>query len=182
MADALAIENPDYSNKVSAESAIGSTSTYSAFLKEQAKKNPPFVSSVEEKIAELVAEVTKNGKKKKSHSFPPMKSHQRQVVHELAEVYGCASVSYDEDPKRNVVVTATKEKSAAPSMTLTASVHREINPRAPVPIPLGSKEEELRSAVAAEKRSTAIPSWSAVGTARTASKAPVIDYFDFDGN
>ena len=63
-------------HQVLAESAIGSTSTYSAFLKEQAKKNPPFVSSVEEKIAELVAEVTKNGKKKKSHSFPPMKSHQ----------------------------------------------------------------------------------------------------------
>ena len=59
-----------------AAAASNSASTYSVFLKEQARKNLQLVSSVEEKIAELVAQVTKNEKMKKTHSFPPMKSHQ----------------------------------------------------------------------------------------------------------
>ena len=75
LAEALSIENADFSNKVAPGDGASST-LYSAFLKEQARRNPPFVSSVEEKIAELVAEVTKIGKKKKSHSFVPMKSIQ----------------------------------------------------------------------------------------------------------
>ena len=60
-----------------AAAAAAASTTYSVFLKEQARKNQQLVSSVEEKLAQLVAEVTKNdGKKKKSHSFPPMKSYQ----------------------------------------------------------------------------------------------------------
>lgn len=44
----------------------------------------------------------------RTHSFPPMNSNQRRLVHELAVFYNCASRSYDKEPKRNTVVTATK--------------------------------------------------------------------------
>ena len=46
--------------------------------------------------------------KSRSHSFPSMKSDQRKFVHELAEAFGCATQSYDEEPNRNVVATAVK--------------------------------------------------------------------------
>ena len=42
------------------------------------------------------------------HSYPVMKREHRQIVHELAEVYRCQAQSYDSEPNRNVVVTATK--------------------------------------------------------------------------
>ena len=45
---------------------------------------------------------------KRSHSFQPMKREHRKLVHELAEAYGVESVSYDSEPKRNVVITAYK--------------------------------------------------------------------------
>ena len=44
----------------------------------------------------------------RSHVFPPMKRKQRQAVHELAELYGCGTISYDDEPQRNVVATAQK--------------------------------------------------------------------------
>ena len=45
---------------------------------------------------------------KKTHSFKVMPSAQRRVVHELAEFYGCATESFDEEPNKNVVATAIK--------------------------------------------------------------------------
>lgn len=45
---------------------------------------------------------------KKSHSFPPMNRDHRRIIHDLAQVYGLESVSYDSEPKRNVVVTAVR--------------------------------------------------------------------------
>ena len=38
--------------------------------------------------------------------FKPMKREHRQVIHELAEHYGCGTISYDEEPQRNVVAMA----------------------------------------------------------------------------
>ena len=40
--------------------------------------------------------------------FPAMKREQRKMIHELAEFYNCSSVSYDEEPQRNVVASAHK--------------------------------------------------------------------------
>lgn len=37
-----------------------------------------------------------------------MNRERRKMVHELAEVYGLESISYDSEPKRNVVITAHK--------------------------------------------------------------------------
>lgn len=45
---------------------------------------------------------------KKSHCFPPMNRDHRRIIHDLAQVYGLESVSYDSEPKRNVVVTAVR--------------------------------------------------------------------------
>ncbi|RMC05688.1 hypothetical protein DUI87_17773 [Hirundo rustica rustica] len=53
--------------------------------------------------------VVKEGKHtKKSHCYPPMNRDHRRIIHELAQVYGIESVSYDNEPKRNVVITAVK--------------------------------------------------------------------------
>lgn len=37
-----------------------------------------------------------------------MNRDHRRIIHELAQVYGIESVSYDNEPKRNVVITAVK--------------------------------------------------------------------------
>ena len=44
----------------------------------------------------------------RSYSFPPMNSNQRRFIHEIAVYYNCSSRSYDQEPKRNTVVTATR--------------------------------------------------------------------------
>ena len=41
--------------------------------------------------------------------FRPMSSEKRQAVHELAEVYGCDSQSFDEEPFRSVAVFSTSK-------------------------------------------------------------------------
>lgn len=37
-----------------------------------------------------------------------MNRDHRRIIHDLAQVYGLESVSYDSEPKRNVVVTAVR--------------------------------------------------------------------------
>lgn len=37
-----------------------------------------------------------------------MNRDHRRIIHELAQVYGLESVSYDSEPKRNVVVIAVR--------------------------------------------------------------------------
>lgn len=37
-----------------------------------------------------------------------MKREHRRILHELAEAYAVESVSYDSEPKRNVVLTAVR--------------------------------------------------------------------------
>uniref|UniRef100_A0A8C9FSQ9 Transcriptional repressor NF-X1 n=1 Tax=Pavo cristatus TaxID=9049 RepID=A0A8C9FSQ9_PAVCR len=56
----------------------------------------------------LVEAVNKGKYTKKSHCYPPMNRDHRRIIHELAQVYGIESVSYDNEPKRNVVITAVK--------------------------------------------------------------------------
>ncbi|XP_060730078.1 transcriptional repressor NF-X1 [Tachysurus vachellii] len=115
-------------------SSKSSTCKYSDTLKEDARKDFKFVSEVEEEIKNLVELANKGKHPKKSHCFPPMKRDQRRIVHELAEVYGVESISYDNEPKRNVVVTAVRGKCACPTSTLTALIERETAARAPPPI------------------------------------------------
>ncbi|XP_016410527.1 transcriptional repressor NF-X1-like [Sinocyclocheilus rhinocerous] len=84
------------------------SSKYSDSLKEDARKDFKFVSEIEEEIKNLVELANKGKQSKRSHCFPPMKREHRRIIHELAEAYGVESVSYDSEPKRNVVVTAIR--------------------------------------------------------------------------
>ena len=43
-----------------------------------------------------------------THEFEVMGREKRQFVHELAAFFGCVTQSFDPEPKRNVVATATK--------------------------------------------------------------------------
>eukprot|EP00066_Takifugu_rubripes_P017064 XP_011606330.1 PREDICTED: transcriptional repressor NF-X1 isoform X1 [Takifugu rubripes] len=141
-----------------------SASVYSNSLKEDARKDLKFVAEVEEEIKNLV-ELTNKGKQpKKSHCFPPMNREHRKIVHELAEVYGVESVSYDSEPKRNVVLTAHKGKAACPKTTLTSVIERETAARAPPPI-AHIKQHSSKTASGG--------TW-----AKMVKEEPEIDYFD----
>ncbi|XP_034718109.1 transcriptional repressor NF-X1 [Etheostoma cragini] len=141
-----------------------STSVYSDSLKEDARKDLKFVTEVEEEIKNLVELANKGKQPKRSHCFPPMNREHRKIIHELAEVYTVESVSYDSEPKRNVVITAQKGKSACPNSTLTALIEREMAVRAPPPI--AHIKHNSSKAVSGG-------TWS-----KMVKEEPVIDYFD----
>lgn len=141
-----------------------SSSIYSDSLKEDARKDLKFVTEVEEELKNLVELLNKGKQTKKSHCFPPMNREHRKIIHELAEVYGVESVSYDSEPKRNVVITAHKGKAACPNSTLTSVIERETAARAPPPI--AHIKQHSSKPVGGSP-------WS-----KTVKEEPVIDYFD----
>ncbi|NWR44327.1 NFX1 protein, partial [Regulus satrapa] len=102
---AEALEIDDNSNPFNIHS---SGPKYSDLLKEDARKDIKFVSDIEKEMRMLVEAVNKGKHTKKSHCYPPMNRDHRRIIHELAQVYGIESVSYDNEPKRNVVITAVK--------------------------------------------------------------------------
>ncbi|XP_034023140.1 transcriptional repressor NF-X1 [Thalassophryne amazonica] len=140
-----------------------STSIYSDSLKDDARSDLKFVTEVEEEIKNLV-ELTNKGKQpKRSHCFPPMNREHRKIIHDLAEVYGVESISYDSEPKRNVIITAHKGKSACPNSTLTSLIVKETTSRAPPPI----------AHIKQHSKAVSGGSWS-----KMVKEEPVIDYFD----
>ncbi|VVC43241.1 Zinc finger, RING-type,R3H domain,Zinc finger, NF-X1-type,Transcriptional repressor NF-X1, R3H domain [Cinara cedri] len=114
---ALQIRNPDLSPNV--------TPRYSDFMKEFAKKDPPFCNYVHEKLAELVTNAKQSKQNSRSHSFEVMKYEKRKLVHEYCEHFGCESVAYDAEPHRNVVAVALKEKSWLPNYSVVEVLQRE---------------------------------------------------------
>lgn len=143
---------------------VRASSVYSDSLKDDARKDLKFVTEVEEEIRNLVDLANKGKQPKRSHCFPPMNREHRKIIHDLAEVYGVESVSYDSEPKRNVVITAHKGKAACPNSTLTSLIERETTVRAPPPI-AHIKQHSSKASPAS--------SWS-----KTVKEEPVIDYFD----
>uniref|UniRef100_A0A1A8NL37 Transcriptional repressor NF-X1 n=2 Tax=Nothobranchius pienaari TaxID=704102 RepID=A0A1A8NL37_9TELE len=143
---------------------VRSTSLYSDSLKEDARKDLKFVSEVEEELRSLVELANKGKQPKRSHCFPPMNREHRKIIHELAEVYAVESVSYDSEPKRNVVITAHKGKSSCPNSTLTSVIERETTTRAPPPI-AHFKQSSSKTASGG--------TWS-----KMVQDEPVVDYFD----
>ncbi|XP_029002432.1 transcriptional repressor NF-X1 [Betta splendens] len=143
---------------------VRSTSSYSDSLKDDARKDLKFVSEVEEEIRNLVELVSKGKQSKRSHCFPPMKREHRKIIHDLAEVYSVESVSYDSEPKRNVVVTAHKGKSSCPNSSLTSLIERETVARAPPPIAHVKQHGSKASSGG---------TWS-----KAVKEEPVLDYFD----
>lgn len=153
LAVALQIQNPDLSCKPGPP-------TYSEFLKEETKKSPQFVIDIYQKLTDLVKLAKESKKKSRSHAFPPMNRDHRRVIHELAEFFGCESQSYDEEPKKSVTVTALKDKSWLPFVSIITVVQREMGQRkGPTPvIPRGS---------------------STASSSANQPKDSTIDYFDF---
>ncbi|KAG7525568.1 transcriptional repressor NF-X1 [Solea senegalensis] len=143
---------------------VRSTSVYSDSLKDDARKDLKFVTDVEEEIKNLVELVNKGKHPKRSHFFPPMNREHRKIIHELAEVYAVESVSYDSEPKRNVVITAQKGKSNCPNSSLKSLIEREMAVRAPPPI---AHNKQHSSKVVSGT------AWS-----KMVKEEPVIDYFD----
>lgn len=141
---------------------VRSPSIYSDSLKEDARKDPKFVSEVEEELKNLIELVNKGKQPKRSHCFRPMNRDHRKIIHELAEIYSVESVSYDSEPKRNVVITAQKGKAVCPHSTLTSLIERETSARAPPPI-----------AHIKHSSKPATGTWSKI-----VKEEPVIDYFD----
>ncbi|KAF2980452.1 hypothetical protein EK904_014096 [Melospiza melodia maxima] len=136
---------------------------YSDLLKEDARKDIKFVSDIEKEMRMLVEAVNKGKHTKKSHCYPPMNRDHRRIIHELAQVYGIESVSYDNEPKRNVVITAVKGKSICPSNTLTSVLDKEMQSR-PAPPFLRYKQTDKTSGNS--------------GLSKPLKEEPVIDYFD----
>ena len=47
-----------------------------------------------------------------------MNRERRQFIHEYCEHFGCESESYDEEPKRNVVATAYRDRCWLPTLSV----------------------------------------------------------------
>ncbi|XP_075442086.1 transcriptional repressor NF-X1 [Ascaphus truei] len=144
--------------------ARSSGSKYSDSLKEDARKDLKFVSEIEREIKALVDAVNKGKQTKKSHCFPPMNRDHRKIIHDLAEVYCVESVSYDNEPKRNVVITAVKGKSMCPNVALMTVIERENQTRPPPPIAHYRHQTERNGGSSSAQKAT--------------REEPVIDYFD----
>lgn len=163
-ADALNIKDTDLLGNNTAPN-------YIPFLKEQAKKSPAFTASVEKDFAALIKSV-QTKYTSRSHSFTPMPRDQRRFIHELSDFYNLESQSYDPEPKRNVGVTARRDKSFVPNVTLSTAVQQDR--KAPTPIPHSTTRMDYRFAPKPAKNS--------MSKLTTLEKSPpeeeVIDYFE----
>uniref|UniRef100_A0A1B6D4K5 Protein shuttle craft n=1 Tax=Clastoptera arizonana TaxID=38151 RepID=A0A1B6D4K5_9HEMI len=124
LAIGLQIKNPDLSSKLSPR--------YSEFMRNWAKKDERFCQNVHDKLTELVKLAKQSKQKSRSYSFETMNRDKRQFVHEYCEHFGCESMAYDAEPKRNVVATAQRDKAWLPSHSLLEVLRREMGHRKPV--------------------------------------------------
>eukprot|EP00118_Oscarella_pearsei_P011219 m.73620 g.73620 ORF g.73620 m.73620 type:complete len:884 (+) comp35851_c0_seq9:69-2720(+) len=91
-----------------------------SFLLMKARTEPVLVEKIENELRSIVQKAQKTGRTC-TFSFPVMKREHRRIVHELADVYKCEAKSYDPEPKRNVVATATKTSTLPPVSLMTAA-------------------------------------------------------------
>ncbi|XP_043227759.1 protein shuttle craft-like [Amphibalanus amphitrite] len=167
LAAALQIKNPELSSRAGPPA-------YPPSMLEMARKAKGLAEDVHQQLAELVQRAQQSKHKSRSVAFAPMNRERRQFVHEYCEHFGCESESYDDEPKRNVVATAYRDRCWLPTLSVLQVV--ESGPRKIAPAPrLGSKRESA-AAVPAGAATTA-PS---VASAQS-KEPPAIDYFDFTG-
>lgn len=179
LAIGLQIRNPDLSAKL--------TPRYSEFMRQWAKKDPHFCNMVHDKLTELVQLAKQSKQKSRSYSFDSMNRDKRHFVHEYCEHFGCESVAYDQEPKRNVVATAARDKAWLPSMSLLEVIQRESGQRK-IPKPVISKTH-LPSQRAmdvlpvkcsqSQLTSSAVKSASSIPAIKSSPEEDEIDYFDF---
>ncbi|PSN51156.1 Protein shuttle craft [Blattella germanica] len=179
LAIGLQIRNPDLSAKL--------TPRYSEFMRQWAKKDPHFCNMVHEKLTELVQLAKQSKQKSRSYSFDSMNRDKRHFVHEYCEHFGCESVAYDQEPKRNVVATAARDKAWLPSMSLLEVIQRESGQRKiPKPVITSSRAPSQRTmdvlpVKCSPIQSTPVTEKSAgsVTSAKPCPEEDEIDYFDF---
>lgn len=168
----LQIVNPDLSGKLMPR--------YTDYMKQWVKKDPHFCQMVHDKLTELVQKAKTSKQKSRSYSFDVMNREKRHFVHESCQHFGCESQAYDEEPKRNVVATAVKDKCWLPSYSLLEVVQREKGQRkVPGPVLNASKGNNSTKTVLSlpvKQNQKSLPSPS---TAKTSDKE--IDYFDYQG-
>lgn len=126
----LQIRNPDLSSKL--------TPRYSDYMKSWAKKDARFCQHVHDKLTELVQLAKQSKQKSRSYSFESMNRDKRHFVHECCEHFGCESAAYDQEPNRNVIATAFRDRSWLPSYSLLEVIQRE-NGQRKVPGPVLEK-------------------------------------------
>lgn len=166
LAIGLQIRNPDISAKL--------TPRYSDYMKTWAKKDPKFCQHVHDKLTELVQLAKQSKQKSRSYSFDCMNRDKRHFVHEYCEHFGCESAAYDQEPNRNVVATALRDKSWLPSVSLLELIQRE-NGQRKVPGPVIGKN----SASIGQSVSLRLPGGSQRAMQRPATPPnETIDYFD----
>lgn len=167
----LQIINPDLSGKLMPR--------YSDFMKQWAKKDPHFCQMVHEKLTELVQLAKISKQKSRSYSFDSMNKDKRHFIHESCEHFGCESQAYDQEPKRNVVATAVKDKCWLPSYSLLEIVQRE-NGQRKVPGPMlntTKTDGSVKTILSLPAKKTQKPDTpSSIKTSE-----PEIDYFDYQG-
>ena len=164
----LQIVNPDLSAKLMPR--------YSDFMKQWAKKDPHFCQMVHDKLTELVQLAKTSKQKSRSYSFDSMNKDKRHLIHESCEHFGCESQAYDQEPKRNVVATAVKNKCWLPSYSLLEIVQRE-NGQRKVPGPMLSTTKPNGSV----KTILSLPPKKNQIQSSTKMPEPEIDYFDYQG-
>lgn len=113
----LQIVNPDLSGKLMPR--------YTEFMKQWGKKDPNFCQMVHDRLTELVQLAKTSKQKSRSYSFESMNRDKRHFVHECCEHFGCESQAYDQEPKRNIVATAVKDKVYYSSFTFIQLVLRK---------------------------------------------------------
>ncbi|KYM96321.1 PREDICTED: protein shuttle craft [Cyphomyrmex costatus] len=165
----LQIVNPDLSGKLMPR--------YSDYMKQWAKKDPYFCQMIHDKLTELVQLAKTSKQKSRSYSFEIMNREKRHFVHETCQHFGCESQAYDEEPKRNVVATAVKDKCWLPSYSLLEMIQREKGQRK-VPGPVlntskGNNSTKTVFSLPVKQNQQLLPS----STPKTVDKE--IDYFDY---
>ncbi|XP_014226948.1 protein shuttle craft-like [Trichogramma pretiosum] len=170
----LQIVNPDLSGKLMPK--------YSDYMKQWAKKDAAFCNMVHDKLTELVQLAKSSKQKSRSYSFEVMNRDKRQFVHEMCDHFGCESQAYDQEPKRNVVATAVKEKCWLPSYSLVELVRRE-NGQRKVPGPMLNKLLASERSMGSLQLNTKSLRTSAPTTPISPSRSPEpeIDYFNYKG-
>jgi len=158
---ALQIENPDVGAKLAAPK-------YSDFLRDIAKKDPYFATMVHDKLTELVKLAKDSKQKSRSHSFDCMNRDKRQFIHELTDHFGIESESYDSEPKRNVVVTAVKDRAWLPSQSILDVVLGVR--KAPAPVSIALSRPTFTTLQPLKSTSS--------GTSSESTAPAVVDYFD----
>ncbi|KAB7503183.1 Protein shuttle craft [Armadillidium nasatum] len=121
LALALQITNPDAREFIK----DGGTNLYTDSVKDEARKDIQFTQTVHSALNDLVLKAKESKQKSRSHSFAPMNRDKRRFIHEYSKYFGCQSQSYDEEPKKNVVVTAFKNMCRLPPISIISVIQKE---------------------------------------------------------